>query len=58
MYDIEIPAQASRKNGYELDVMDHRRDYVWQRGEVRKVKAGINRRGRRQTRQALRAVRS
>lgn len=53
-----LPTRISCKNGTELDAIEHRRDLNWSRGEARQIKRGMNRRGRRQTRQALRAVRN
>lgn len=49
-----LPTRTHAKNGTELDVIEHRRELVWQRGEVRHVKRTLNRRMRRETRQVLR----
>jgi hypothetical protein len=53
-----LPVRIACKNGTELDAIEHRRELNWKRGEARQIKRGMNRRGRRQTRQALRSARS
>lgn len=60
MYEVEIPAKVTAKSGDEVDVLSRKARVAlkWQRGEVRRVKTGINRRARRETRAALRAVRN
>jgi hypothetical protein len=51
-----MPIKATTKNGLELDVIEHRKDLVWRRSEVRNVKRAINRRFRREARQLLRTA--
>jgi hypothetical protein len=59
MIDIEtLPTRTACKNGTELDAIEHARDLTWRTSERSKIKRSMNRRGRRQTRQALRSVRS
>lgn len=49
-----LPTRPQAKNGTELDVIEHRRELVWRKGEVRNVKRAMTRRMRRETRQVLR----
>jgi len=49
-----LPVRPTTKSGLEVDAIEHRRELCWDRGEVRHVKRTLNRRFRRQTRQALR----
>ena len=51
-----MPIEATTRHGLELDVIEHRRELVWNRGEVRNVKRAINRRFRREARQLLRTA--
>lgn len=51
-----LPVRATTKSGTEVDAIEHRRELCWTRGEVRHVKRNLNRRFRRETRQALRNV--
>lgn len=44
------------KSGTEVDAIEHRRELNWHRGEVRRVKRTLNRRFRREARQALRTA--
>lgn len=58
MIEIEIPTRIACKSGAEVDAIEHRRALNWDRGEARQIKRAMNRRGRRETRQALRSVRN
>ncbi len=58
MNEINLDVRTSTKSGAEVDAIEHRRELCWNRGEVRHVKRAINRRFRRETRQALRSVRN
>jgi hypothetical protein len=51
-----LPVRATTKSGLEVDAIEHRRELGWHRGEVRYVKRTLNRRFRRETRQALRSA--
>jgi hypothetical protein len=51
-----MPIRPTTKSGLEIDAIEHRRELVWKRGEVRHVKRAINRRFRREARQILRTA--
>ena len=51
-----LATRTTTKTGLELDAIEHRRELVWTRGEVRHVKRAINRRFRREARQLLRTA--
>lgn len=58
MNEINLDVRTSTKSGAEVDAIEHRRELRWDRGEARQIKRAINRRFRRETRQALRTVRN
>jgi hypothetical protein len=51
-----MPTRPTTKSGLEVDVIEHRRELGWHRGEVRYVKRTLNRRFRREARQILRSA--
>jgi hypothetical protein len=57
MMDLVLDTRAATKTGAELDAIEHPRALVWDSGERSAIKTAIRRRNRRETRQALRALR-
>lgn len=58
MDEINLNVRTATKSGAEVDAIEHRRELRWDRGEARQIKRAINRRFRRETREALRSVRN
>ena len=55
-FDFILPNRVACKNGTELDAIEHARDLKWSDGERASIKRSMNRRFRRQGRQAIRTA--